>query len=285
MIQSSTVKGRVDERMTKSVVTLAPDESLENALQLVFQHGFRHVPVLSNDRLVGMLCDRDLLLATGASTSGVVPAWTEAQPLQGVEDIMRSGDCTLAPSDSLEDAALMMARCNMEALPVLHLGELVGIVSQTDLLRHYVEVCRTRGGRGDSLVRIQMSRPTPTARMDTTLMDAFERLDRRIGHLVAMHDDQLVGIVSERDLFQALAWERQADQRSQESGHLPPPRINLAAIMTHPVIVAREEESLSEAAERLTVHRIGALPVVRGDGVPSGMLSQRDILAHYAAVL
>src|SRR5918998_3385099 len=95
----------VRDSMTREIVTLAPDETVGTALSLCRERRIRHLPVLSEGRLVGIVSDRDLRSAT--------PAFGEkerAAALQEilVEDVMATEVITALPDDPIEQAANTM---------------------------------------------------------------------------------------------------------------------------------------------------------------------------------
>ena len=116
----------INEVMTRDVKIAAPTDDLQHAAQLMEKDDFGSLPVGENDRLVGMLSDRDI--AIRAVARGLSPQECT------VRDIM-SGDVKYVFDDeSIEDAAKMMGQLQVRRLPVLNRDKrLVGIVSLGDL--------------------------------------------------------------------------------------------------------------------------------------------------------
>ncbi len=118
----------VREIMYGPVVTVAPDDTLANAYRTMNEHDIRHLPVVEDGRLVGIVSDRDLRLATSA----LHPA--PLSPEARVADVMMRGPHTVAPDAPVEEAALEMRDYRIGCLPVVGDGEVLGIVTVTDLL-------------------------------------------------------------------------------------------------------------------------------------------------------
>ena len=121
----------VKDSMTREIVTLAPDERVGTALVLCRQRRIRHLPILSEGRLVGIVSDRDLRSAT--------PAFGDqerAAALQKVlvEDVMASDVIFALPDDPIEQAANTMRERRIGCLPVVEAGELVGILTVSDVM-------------------------------------------------------------------------------------------------------------------------------------------------------
>ena len=116
----------INEVMTRDVKIASPSDSLQHAAQLMEQEDFGSLPVGENDRLVGMLSDRDI--AVRAVARGLSP--TEST----VRDVM-SGEVKFVFDDqTVEEAANLMGTLKVRRLPVLNRDKrLVGIVSLGDL--------------------------------------------------------------------------------------------------------------------------------------------------------
>jgi CBS domain-containing protein len=118
---------RVAELMTRTVITLRPDQSVQDAVDLFARREFRHIPVANGASLVGVLSDRDVLRALVRSHDIInVP----------VSTIMRSNPFTTEPDASLCEAAYLLLSHRINSLPVIDgARNLVGILTTTDLLR------------------------------------------------------------------------------------------------------------------------------------------------------
>lgn len=119
----------VKDVMKTPVLTIGPEATLEAAFDLLLQKGIRHLPVMEEGRLVGILTDRDIRLATSAfNPKGPCPGSTR------VGEVMTKEVVTADPLDPVEEAARVMRTRKIGCLPVLENGVLVGIVTGIDLL-------------------------------------------------------------------------------------------------------------------------------------------------------
>lgn len=136
--REGTLTGNVDPPietlMTCNVRTLAPADTLASAFALLANLKVRHAPVVSEAKLQGILSDRDLRRARGKDLSNETP----------VTDVMTKNVRTLAPSAILSQAAELMVEHRISALPVIgsDAGDLVGILSSTDVVEHCLGTLR-----------------------------------------------------------------------------------------------------------------------------------------------
>ena len=125
----------VRDSMTRDVVTLAPQMTAAEALALCRERRIRHLPVMEEGRLVGMVSDRDLRSATPALGD---PARAEALQKIRVEGVMVRHVLTAHPQDPIEQAANTMREKKIGCLPVLEAEELVGILTSSDVMEALV---------------------------------------------------------------------------------------------------------------------------------------------------
>jgi len=139
----------VENCMTKNPVTIAPDAGLGEAAKVMEKGGFRRLPVVEHGRLVGFFTNRDLLRASpsAATTLDRYEMRTLLSRIK-VADVMQKDVITVTDTMTIEEAALIMTREKIGALPVLsELGKLVGIISSTDIFRAFIAVMGLDSGK------------------------------------------------------------------------------------------------------------------------------------------
>jgi acetoin utilization protein AcuB len=125
----------VEDSMAREVVTLRPDTTAEEALGLSRRKKIRHFPVVEGGTLVGIVSDRDLRSATPVlGEPGRAAALKEIL----VSEVMSSEPVTANPRDPIELAADVMREKQISCLPVVENGNLVGIVTSTDMMKALV---------------------------------------------------------------------------------------------------------------------------------------------------
>ena len=125
----------VKDSMTCEVVALPPQSTAGEALALCRERRIRHLPVLEDDRLVGIVSDRDLRSATPALGD---PARAEALGRILVHEVMAREVATAHPDDPIEEAANAMRERKIGCLPVVEDDPLVGIVTSSDVMEALV---------------------------------------------------------------------------------------------------------------------------------------------------
>ena len=121
----------VKDSMSREIVTLAPDETAGTALALCRERRIRHLPVLQEGRIVGIVSDRDLRSSTPALGD---PARATALQEILVEDVMGSDVVSALPDDPIEQAANTMRDRRIGCLPVVEDDELIGILTASDVM-------------------------------------------------------------------------------------------------------------------------------------------------------
>jgi len=120
------MKMKIREIMTRDVRVGSPDDNLQQAAQMMEKEDFGALPIGENDRLVGMLSDRDITIR--AVARGLSPDRCK------VRDVMTSDIKYVYEDESVDDVVRNMSELQVRRLPVLNRDKrLVGIVSLGDL--------------------------------------------------------------------------------------------------------------------------------------------------------
>lgn len=148
--------------MTSPAVVIPPDTTLEHAYRVMHERHIRHLLVVDGTRLIGVITDRDLRLATSALTPSPHPPGT------GVSDVMCREPLTADPSDPVEDAAFRMRERKIGCLPVMEDGRVIGIITGIDLLDALLRM--TGVGRPSGRMEIRLpDQPGELARLTSFL--------------------------------------------------------------------------------------------------------------------
>ncbi len=134
----------VEKWMTKNVITVLPHDKIIDAFELMQGRGIRHLPVVENGELKGLVTDRDIRLALIPSLlSTPEERMFHLGALEQVDEIMTTDLITVAPTTTIEEAAKLMAKYKIGAVPVVAHGKLVGILTETDILCVFIEMLET----------------------------------------------------------------------------------------------------------------------------------------------
>lgn len=127
----------VEEIMKKDVFTLRSDQTVQDVLDLFEEKRIRHAPIVDDGKVVGIVTDRDLKDAL-PSMFTVTP---KVNPYKKkVSEIMTANPIIAHPLDFVEEIALVFYENKIGCLPVVSQNELVGFLTETDLLYTYIEL-------------------------------------------------------------------------------------------------------------------------------------------------
>lgn len=131
----------VREIMMASPVTLAPGDTLDLANDIMSLGRIRHIPIVDDSRVAGILSQRDLF---GAAVGIVLGLKGKEQKdlLKSfrIKEVMRYPVITISPDASVKEAAQLMAEKKIGCLPVVEGDNLVGLVTLTNILRYVVNL-------------------------------------------------------------------------------------------------------------------------------------------------
>src|SRR5699024_3444745 len=131
----------ISEIMTKELITIKQDQSLYEANKLFHRHNIRHLPVVDDEKLVGMLSQNDLLRISFAdldnNDENIVPIIYE---MYSVPQLMTKIPVFIEVDSTVKEAAEILSRQSIHSLPVLDKGKLVGMVTTTDIINYLLKL-------------------------------------------------------------------------------------------------------------------------------------------------
>lgn len=129
----------ISDIMSTNLVTLNIKDTLEKAEQLFKENKIRHIPIVKNREILGMLSYTDILRISFADvTDDEENVDTFVYDMFTIEQVMAKNVFMVPPYATIKDVAKLLAEKEFHALPVVEDGELVGIVTTTDLINYLV---------------------------------------------------------------------------------------------------------------------------------------------------
>ncbi|WP_407414806.1 CBS domain-containing protein [Methanobrevibacter sp.] len=126
----------VKEIMSKDLTVVSPTERLVHARRLMIEAHVGRLPVVEDDKLVGMITSKDLMRAFIDFRKNVPEKHQKSQIKEVlVEDIMSSNPQYVSKEMSISEVSNIMIETGYNGLPVVEEGKVVGIITQTDILR------------------------------------------------------------------------------------------------------------------------------------------------------
>jgi len=262
----------VADAMRTTVVSGSPSDTIADAEKRMQQNSVRSLPIVEQGKLIGMFTVSDALRATNRGQ-------------ERVSEAMSTSLHVAYPSDSIHVALRRMTDARISRLPVVHHDneqQLLGMISTRDIARGLDSQLAVLANApqkpptgeafdhfGSLPVTEAMSRDIQVFDQETPARDVFQQLSSVGGHAAMILDNNgfLTGIATLGDLGRGL------------EGDFTQP---VKEVMSSPVVVARETQSLAEALAQPGASSLGQLPVVTGRPgslEPVGILRQPDVVA------
>ena len=134
-------KTPISKIMTKNIIAVQRTDDLETAERLFKLHHIRHIPVVSGNVIIGMLSYTDLLRISFADAVGddETEVDTVVYNMFTIDQVMTKNVVVVNSNTSVKEVTQILAKNEFHALPVVDNGELVGIVTTTDLMQYMLD--------------------------------------------------------------------------------------------------------------------------------------------------
>lgn len=135
----------VGERMSRPVISISPDEPINEVLAMFKEEHIRRAPVMKGGKLVGIVSERDLLNASPSSVT-TLSVWEMNYLISKVtvKNVMTKKVTTVDKDTPIEEAARIMADQKIGGMPVVSAGKVVGMITETDLFKIFLELMGAR---------------------------------------------------------------------------------------------------------------------------------------------
>ncbi|WP_457614401.1 CBS domain-containing protein [Methanopyrus sp.] len=187
--------------MRSEVYVITPYDTVRKAVRTMFEFEVGALPIVKDERLVGIVTERDIMMDLYDVLKGTK-----------VEEIMTEDPETVPSNITVLDAAEIMVDRKFRRLPVVENGKLYGIVTATDVL-HYVSSIAIETSPDASVEEVMnvsideiMTEDVITIEPDTNVEEAVLTMKgANVGSLVVTEGDDVIGIITERDIMYAIA--------------------------------------------------------------------------------
>lgn len=171
----------VEKIMSKNIITLSPNHNLLDANKIMREHKIRHLPIIdASNKLVGLVAQRDI---KNTITSLLNEAEEDKIYQTPIKDIMIKDPLIGHPLDFIEEVALLFYEHKIGCLPIVSQHELVGIITDTDLLYSYIELTGAT---------------QPSSRIDIRVKDEAGTL-HNITHIISQHNANILSTLIYQD--------------------------------------------------------------------------------------
>ncbi|MBE6505483.1 MAG: CBS domain-containing protein [Methanobrevibacter sp.] len=257
---------QIKNLMSTSLITIDKDQSLSDALKLLRKNKISRLPVLNNKELVGIVSERDIAKKLGSSKYESMPASRLHVSSVMVKDII-----SVPQSMRLAEVANIMLENGIGSVPVMEDDKMVGIVSKADFITlaidgEYEKIC-TKEIMTKDVISVSPSERLVHARRVS--------IDNKVGRLPVMDDEELVGMITSKDLMRAFIDFRKNVPEKYQKSQIK--EVLIEYIMsTNPRVVSKDTP-ISEVSKIMMETGFNGLPVVENDKV-IGIITQTDIL-------
>ncbi len=125
--------------MSKELVTVNVTTPLREARDLFSEHKVRHLPVVSGEKLIGILSYTDIMRISFGGNFEQEQSDEAIFDMLSINQVMKSNVQTVDPNDTIKEVAETLAKVEFHALPVTENDSLKGIVTTTDIMQYLVE--------------------------------------------------------------------------------------------------------------------------------------------------
>lgn len=162
----------VGERMSHPIISIAPDMPVHDALDMFKRERIRRAPVVKEGKLIGIVSDKDLLNASPSPATSL-SVWEMNYLLSKitVSEVMTKKVLTVSEDTPIEEAARIMADNKIGGLPVLRDGHVVGIITETDLFKIFLEFMGARE-KGIRITALLEDKPGQLAKITQAISSA-----------------------------------------------------------------------------------------------------------------
>jgi len=242
----------VADVMSRQVATVSPQQDVVDAAVKMAQDGISCVIVTEDGAVAGILTETDFLRRVVAQGDCIYQT--------KVADVMSASVESVSADLSVLAAGKTMKEKRIRRLPVLDQGKLVGIITQTDLTR-----ALTSFGHWRDVGQI-MSKAVSEIQTGASVAAAAKLMSiSKISSIVVMTDDEVVGVLTQRDVLKKVVAKKQ-----------DPTAIKIEAAMSAPVISVPPSYSVFSASKAMEDMNIRRLVVMRDKRV-CGIVTQTDI--------
>jgi CBS domain-containing protein len=256
--------------MTTEIFTINPESTLSEAAQIMGERHVGSLIVMKYETPVGIITEGDLLNVVSEGIP-LERDWIHSSPsicTEKVEKVMSSPLVRICVDYRLKDAAKIMIEKRIRRLGVCDSGDLVGIVTTSDMIGHLPQIPDTMKPWFE--VDHFMSKHVLTADEKTLLEKVATMMaENHVGSVIVTSQGEPIGIFTERDMLTKFL--ARNESLIEEVGN----------VCSSPLITAPIGISVHDAAEIMIEKHIKRLPITK-DGKLIGVLSARDLVEAYA---
>lgn len=267
-------------QFTSPVITLAPENTIRDALFLMQKNDVKRIVIVKNNFPVGIVAERDV--GRFLEKDKTVRALDKIV----LDEIMSRSPVTITigQQDHIEQCAIRMVTFQISSVIVVDdEGKLVGITTKSDLVKNFSNIYT-----GVYKVKDYMSKKVITCRKSDSLPYALNMLNRNMISRLVVTDNEgkPIGVISYDTFLRNSEYFKLGKQDTRE--YLLPKasakELKVSDLIGDELLTIESEDDLSKAAKLMTKYKISGIPTVDKDRNLEGMISSTDIVRAYSKV-
>lgn len=256
--------------MSKDIISVSPEDNVSKLISLVEKYCFREILVIEKSKLKGVIYSKEI------SKKGITDPTKEK-----VNALMRFPPHTLSPEQDVNDAAKLIFKTGLRALPVIENNRVIGIVSMHDIIDF---ASKTKDFRQTTAESIMSTPEIATQNMDIGAARVLMR-QKNISRIpVVDANKKLIGVVTIFDLLKALKPHERMSFYSMSEEKETIMGISLSTVMNDSPTTADRKTSLNEIVSLLRKYETDGL-IVEENGFPVGVVTEKDLIEFYISTL
>ena len=269
---------KAQDIMQRDVTTATPDMSLAQGRRLMQDKSIRHLPIVSDTHVVGLVTDRDIREAAPSAATTLSKGEIHYQMANiPLRTCMTQNVITVQPDLDAAQVAQLLIEHRFGCVPVVEARRLIGMITEIDCLRAVVTSVQHGEVKIQDVMQSSMLMATPENLVTPVVQQMRER---RVRHVpVVTEGKKLVGILTDRDIRQAAASDEQHMAQYDLAYLLQ--KMAVKSIMTAHVHTVSRDATLADAGQLMLHHKVGCLPVVRDADSLEGIITVTDMLRAY----
>lgn len=256
--------------MSKDIISVSPEDNVSKLISLIEKHCFREILVIEKNKLKGIIYSKEI------SKKGITDP-TKAK----VNSLMRFPPHTLSPEQDVNEAAKLIFKTGLRALPVVENSKVIGIVSMHDIVDSVSSTKEFRQTVAESIMSVP-----ETAKEDTDI--GFARVmmrEKNISRIpIVDKNNKLKGVVTIFDLLKAIKPHERMSFYSMSEEKETIMGIPLSVVMNDSPTIVERKSSLSEVVGMIKKYDTDGL-IVEENGFPVGVITEKDLLEFYISNL
>ena len=261
---------KIEKIMSKKIISVSPDDTVSSVISLIEEHCLREIIVAEKNKLKGIIYSKKI-----ADRNIAYPSKTKANTLMNIHP------ATLSPSIEVDEAAKLIFKTGLRALPVIDNNKLVGVVSMRDIILHASGTNDFKQTKAESIMS-----PPETITKDTDIGEARKIMrEKGISRLpIVDEENNIVNVVTIFDLLKAVKPKERLNFWSMTGEKLNVAETPISVVSVYTPTTIDKETNLSKIVEMLKKYNTDGVVVVK-DKLPIGIVTEKDLLEFYISTL